>query len=407
MNQASALPRRPLLGLELGDDLVVARVDAAGTASSAGVLRSDVLVALNGVALRDGGHLVERARELIVGSPVIFSVLRDGVRLDLTAPAIALPLESIDGGVVELSHVRVGQHRLRTIVTTPSAAPPLDAAILYLQGLDCASCEHPLEPQHPESALLAELTRSGLCTMRIERRGVGDSEGPPCRDTTLDDELAMARAAINELRKRSERVFLFGHSVGGMIAPLVARGGVAGVIVFGTSPMRWHDCIVGTTARQRALAGLAVDPRWTALHAAICCEGLTPEEAFARDPRLRALESADCRGRYLFGRHASFFQKLQRIELLDAWRSIVAPTLALHGEYDFVCTEGDAASIAEATRGEHVELPKIGHDGRAHESLHAAFRDPGAGTPSDAIAEATLSFVRALLPHKLAESLKP
>lgn len=64
------------------------------------------------------------------------------------------------------------------------------------------------------------LTRRGLVTVRIENSGVGDSEGAPCPTVDLDNEAAGYAAALHAMEQYPyvdpSRVFLFGHSIGGI-----------------------------------------------------------------------------------------------------------------------------------------------------------------------------------------------
>lgn len=69
------------------------------------------------------------------------------------------------------------------------------------------------------------LTRNGIACLRVDDRGVGESEGDFSTATTFDF-VTDVRAAVNYLRTRNElanvKIGLIGHSEGGLIAPLVA-----------------------------------------------------------------------------------------------------------------------------------------------------------------------------------------
>jgi pimeloyl-ACP methyl ester carboxylesterase len=363
MYQHDALARRPLLGLRLARaaELRIQVAIEGGAAARAGVRAGDVLVAVDEQPLRSGPELARAARALRTGATVTLRVDRDGARLDLRAELPPFPVETLAGGEVLLAHVRVGPHRLRTLYALPTRSA-VRGAVLYLQGVRPDSCEAPLDPADPTRRLVEALVGEGLAVVRVERSGVGDSEGPPPRETDLAMERATYDAALAGLRELDEvdpgRVFLFGHSFGGMVAPLVARD-VAGVVAFGSSPLGWHDCMIGTTRRLRGEAEVA---RWSELFRLVFREGFTPERAFAAHPGLRDLRSRDSEGETMYGRHVSLFQQLEAIDLEAAWRAVSARVLALHGERDAVCSADEARAIAELARGEHVELPGVGHD---------------------------------------------
>ncbi len=419
MYQDEALPRRPFLGLELrarppaetpADGLEVARVAEGGSAALAGVRPGDHLVSLDDVHVSDPRAFVALVRALVPGAPLCFELVRDGARLTLPGVARPLPIERIAGAEVRLGHVTVQESwRQRTLLAIPTSAEPPFTTVLFLSGLGTASCELTQDPDDPMRRLFEGLAAAGIATLRVERSAVGDSEGPPCQTTRFFDEVDAYRAALVSLAKDPlvGRIVLFGHSIGGMIAPILAGEGadVHGVVVFGTSPLRWCDCIVRATRRQRVLAGMegeeleAYVEAWSEMHASVCREGMLPREVFSRRPELAWLEGTTCHGETMFGRHASFFQELERVDLPALWRTTTAPVLVLHGRYDYAAgpEEGrriaDEIAAASPGRAQFVLLEGVGHDMRRHESLVSSFKNPRAGVPDEGLVRATLEWL--------------
>ena len=120
------------------------------------------------------------------------------------------------------------------------------------------------------------LGRRGVAMLRLDDRGYGESGGNFAAATSRDfaDDV---RAALAYLRTRPEldaqRIFLVGHSEGGMVAPMVAleEEGVAGLVLmagpartgrqileFQTRYAYEHDTTLTATARAAALAALPV-----------------------------------------------------------------------------------------------------------------------------------------------------
>jgi pimeloyl-ACP methyl ester carboxylesterase len=404
------LGRRPFLGLHVkaasDGRLGVAAVLAGGAGETAGVRAGDVVVAIDGEAVKDALHLLAISRSRRPGNAVVFCVERAGQNLDLEAVAPPLPIETSESSEVELGAIDAGGHRLRIVVNVPRCAGP-HPAVLYLQGLRGRSVEYPLDPGATLRRLVDGWTQAGLLVLRVERSGVGDSEGPPCSVTGIDAELDGYLAGVDHLRARSDvdprRIFLFGQSFGAMTAPLVAiERAVAGVIVSGASGARWHDCVVDTSRRQRRLAGVAeaqVEAEvalWAELHGLVCREGWTPAFAFEKRPHLRALRSLDCVGETLWGRHVSLYQQLDAIDLFSVWAAIGAarvPSLVLRGEYDWICTREEGEAIVRATgeTGRYVELARTGHDWLAYDSFEKS-RQWGEGRWDGGVARATHTF---------------
>ena len=89
---------------------------------------------------------------------------------------------------------------------------------MLIRGIACESIE-----TGPFAALAHGWTRAGYDTLRFDKRGVGDSEGGPCRDIDFATELADARAVVAHAPSALRcRVDPFGHSVGGIIATQLA-----------------------------------------------------------------------------------------------------------------------------------------------------------------------------------------
>ncbi len=375
--------------------MVVEKVAPRGAGARAGVLRGDRLVGVDSVPMGSVEALVAAVSQLSSGTLVQLHLERAGVPISVVARAAPLPPESLEGGTVELTHV-LGAHRarLRAIYTQP-AAPGPHPAILYLQALDWGSCEHPLAPAHPVRRLVAGFTQAGFAMLRVERSGVGDSEGPPCTELGFEDELVGLRAGLAHLSRRPEvsDVFLFGNSLGGMQAPLVVTDAVRGVVVFGTSAARWHDCLLGGFVRQRARDGEAEDviARERTLLEELQHEVLrrrrTPREVYAERPHVAAAGFTHYRDDRAFGRVVSFFQALEAVELGAAWSRCAAPVLALHGEHDVICSAEEAAELAAFARGQALELAGVDHGGS----------EPGA---IERVVEASADWMRARLPAR-------
>jgi hypothetical protein len=97
----------------------------------------------------------------------------------------------------------------------------------------------------------AVLQRSGIASLRYDKRGVGAAEGQFLA-TGLHDNIADARAALEALREQPgidrERIFVLGHSEGAIIAVALLAGGAtaAGAVLLsptarpGADVLRWQ-----------------------------------------------------------------------------------------------------------------------------------------------------------------------
>lgn len=314
------LPRRPFFGGLLDEDGVVEQVWPGSPAA-----RGDVRIG-DRVQTIDGARVV---------------VSRDGQDVALTIAVEPRPVESIDGADVELGEIATEGIRQRTFIARPRGAtrPPI---VVMLMGLSAASVDGFPPRADPLLELVAELASVGIATLRLEKRGVGDSEGGPAHEVDFAAERTAAAAAIAAAAELPgidrTRVVVFGHSMGGMIAPLVASPHARGIVAYGTWASRFVDGMLASMQRQRPHAD--------------------PVELERDGLRLRAIVEHGEGEALLYGRTPRYFRQLQQIDLHGAWREIAVPCLLLHGAQDRITSLDDHRAIADSV-GAHAEVREL------------------------------------------------
>ncbi|HYC32800.1 MAG TPA: PDZ domain-containing protein, partial [Gemmatimonadales bacterium] len=209
------------------------------TAAGLGLRAGDVIEEVDGSRI---GSLVDYARAFRAWRApgrARVRVARGGARQTLTGNIVPRPGETGEGIEVRYeSFVTDSPDRVRTIVTRPVAATGRLPAVLFVGWLSCSSVELPAEAGLPGwRHLIHGITRAGYLVLRVEKPGVGDSRGPDCSELGYAREVAAYRSALRVLRSRTDvdaaRLFVFGASLGGAIAPQIAAGApVAGVVVY-------------------------------------------------------------------------------------------------------------------------------------------------------------------------------
>lgn len=332
------LARRSFFGALLDEDGVVLQLWPGSPAARGGVLVGDRV------------HTTEDVQVVVT---------RGGREIELEVAVEPRPVESIDAAEVELGEIAVDGIRQRTFLARPIGIerPPL---VVMLMGLSTASVDGFPPRADPLLQLVAALARSGIATLRIEKRGVGDSEGGPASAVDFAAERAAATAAI-AVAAELGRVVVFGHSMGGMLAPLVAAPHAHGIVAYGTWASSFTDGMIASMRRQRRHA--------------------SPAELDRDAARMRAVVEDGEGDAPIFGRTPEYFRQLQRVDLRAAWRSIGVPTLLLHGAEDVITSLEDHDAIATSARREVRELADLDH------AMHGNTR---------AIADAIAAFVASL-----------
>ncbi len=324
------------------------------------------------------------------------------------------PLEEIDGldsryGVLTTPDGA----RLRTVMTRPAGTSGRLPAILFVQWLSCNSIELPARQQDGWSRMLRRLAQeSGMVMMRTEKVGVGDSEGGDCVALDYESELAHHRAALAALRRAPDvdpaRIVVFGASMGGNYAPLVATGEeVAGVMIWGGGAKSWFERTLGFERRAKEFSGIQaaeLDAYMRSLSrflVAYLLDRKSPETIAREQPAL-----ADVWGRIVgteaethYGRPLAFHQQAAAQDWAAAWEGVDAPVLALYGEYDWFEDAASHRLVADianrrgAGRGEFVQVAGTDHHFDRYVSAAAAFREEGGVVNSDAAVEVMLRWL--------------
>jgi pimeloyl-ACP methyl ester carboxylesterase len=382
---------RPTLKLEAGEGVLVQLVTAGGSAEAGGLQSGDILLTLQGQRIRGVTDFLDRTSALLGGQRCELGLMRHGRRTTLALLVNERPRDRGETFDVLYHDVMSGGVRLRTIVTRPHAAGR-HPVLFLIPGLGATSVDQPLGDPGAYSRILAEFARDGWVTVRVDKPGIGDSEGGPHAETGFGAELDGYRQALRAARRYdfadAEAVVVFGHSLGGVFAPILAgETPVKGVAVYGTVVKPWVEYLIENRHRQERLAGTdpaVADARVRDMAAAVQALMIdrTEPAALARarpelQPVLKVLVPD---GRHFWGRTLGFWSQLAGTDLPAHWAKGQAHVLAIWGRHDFIATEADHPRIAEIVnrarpgRGRYLALPGSDHAFRKTTSVEDSFR---------------------------------
>ena len=195
---------------------------------------------------------------------------------------------------------------------------------------------------------LAEL---GIASLRYDKRGLPSSTGTfDMMTTTLGEFAADAAVGIRALDARADigKVYLLGHSEGGTLALLAARGGAphAGVILMATMGRRFSLVLREQVARTAPPAMMVqFDSAWAAYMRGETVTGLHPGLMPLFNPANRA-----------------FFRHWENVNAPGLIAGLETPVLVVQGETDVQITVADARELASARPDVTLEIvPGMNH----------------------------------------------
>ncbi len=393
---ADDLPRRGVIGLAVAasdsshpenpetNPLIVTAVVPGSAGQDAGVQPGDILRQIDGQKIASATDFVAQLHRHVAGERVPVTVTRGGRQLTLMATLKLRPFETSPDADVLYRSVVVEGARRRVIITRPKASGRYPA-VLIMGGLGCYSLDGSLTPKatpdDPYGHLLTALARNNFVTMRVEKTGEGDSEGPACTDLKATAELeAQGYVAGLKALKGYEfvdpaKVYVFAHSLGPLVGSLVLpREPVRGFIAAETIGKSWLEYMLENIRRQTAISGEPYDQVDDEVRTHEICVHDFFALHHAADEVSRM--SAQCAAmiRSFAGVPYTLMHQIGDVSLARQWKSVDIPVLVIYGTSDPATSADEGRYLAELINSFHpgragyVELPGMGHDFNLYDS---------------------------------------
>ena len=275
--------------------------------------------------------------------------------------------------------------------------------------MSCDPIEKPVNRKHGVARMLEDfVTKSGYAVMRVEKPGLGDSEGPPCYQADFAHELAAHREAYKAFKKLafidSTRIIVFGQSNGAAYAPAVPDRQPAAYIVSGGWTKTWFEHMLEYKRRdyERSMLTPQEVNRKMSLEVEFYTEYLLhkklPGNILAQKPHLAEVwgDEPD----HQWGLPSTYIQQLQGFNPATAWMKVNVPTYVFYGEYDFAMVEQDHQQIARwvnangAGLATYEFIPKMEHSLFWFENEKATDDFYGKGVYHDELANKLINWMR-------------
>jgi pimeloyl-ACP methyl ester carboxylesterase len=275
--------------------------------------------------------------------------------------------------------------KLRTYITKPKGSTGKVPVIFLVGWLSCDSMEYPDGETDGFGTFLRRLIdRSGYATLRMDKPGVGESQGI-CAQADFQSEMSGWQTAFASMSKYDfmdrDRVFVVGLSNGGGFSPLVSRDHpVRGFVSAGSWGRTWYEHMLELERLTLTRAGKSpaevnsAVKGLTDFYNLYLMKGMTPGEVITKHPEWKSLWSDAPEGQY--GRPAAFYQQLQELNLGEAWQKINAPVLVIRGSADNIMSRADAEAIAQSVnqvrpgRARYLEIEGMSHGFEVNKKFH-------------------------------------
>lgn len=407
ITNAQELARRSMLGTRLEritddvkrimelpslDGALVSAVVPNSTAEKAGFKKGDILLKINAVEITSPEQAVKEVASHKGGENFSYEILRDKKIVKGTAVFKAVAMEQYKDFEMIYTAVRTGNGVQRMIVSKP-AAKTKSPAFIFIGGIGCYSLDNPLDTTLPETQLLNTLTRAGNVCVRAEKPGVGDNtQCTKCEEVTFNDEVSGYVKMIEKIKTYnyvdSSKIYIIGHSMGGVMAPLIAQHtNVKGIIAYGTIGSNFIEYLNKT----RRTIGEAY--QWK------------PEEI---DDYIK--ESCECAGYYFVEkmttaeavkkkevckdylpvfdyRSRKYNDELYSLNIPGAWKPFTGKALLIWGSTDYISSKEDHQILTQTVNYYHpgnatfLVLKNVNHGMLNATTFQQAQTSPGAYNP--------------------------
>ncbi len=381
------LPRRGTLGVSfravpaevLTAEKLGAQEAVQVTAKANGLEENDLVLGLNGKKFTTFGQWSDLVRAAVDKPTAKLIVRRAGKEQNIEVKVQAKTPDNGDSYETIYDQVVSNGHRIRTFITKPKATGKRPV-LFWIQGITASSVEAPLTGPSGTSKILKSFSDDGWVTVRVEKPGTGDSEGGPALLVGFDEELDIYRQTLKILDKYEfldrSQVYLFGHSMGGCHAPIIAsEQPVKGIITYGTVSDSWLEWQVKAARIQGPLAGqsraeIDTEVRKTiAVYHYLYNEKRTIAWIKQNHPELNDVtDQTSADGVMLGVRSIKYMQEVNDKNYCSYWAKLnKTKVLALFGESDWIsvqgCQEQVAAAVNAANPGnaEYVVVPQSDH----------------------------------------------
>jgi hypothetical protein len=266
-------------------------------------------------------------------------------------------------------------------LTLPNGKAPFPAVVL-VQGSGPHDQDETIGPNKPFKDLAWGLASRNIAAVRYNKRTLqygkemqAQGAGLTVKEETVDDARLAAAVLAQQPEIDSRRIFVLGHSLGGMLAPRIAQGDaqVAGLVILAGTTRPLEQVIVAQLKYLASLDGKITPEAQKQIGAAEESAKEIESPTLAADAKLNVL------GTTIYG---SYYLDLRSYHPAEAAAELKIPILILRGERDYQVTSEDFDGWKKALAGKPEVTFRV-YPGLFHLFMPSSSPGTGLGTPAD------------------------
>jgi uncharacterized protein len=351
--------------------LVVDEVLKNSTGDNSGIKKGDVIMQINEIQTNSKADYIKVINNYREGASITCIVLRLGKSKKLKGIVIEKVREQYDNADVLYETVPFANGFLRSIIIKPKTKKKVPM-LFFIQGYTCSSIDN-MGKDNPYQKILEELVNRGYAICKVEKPGMGDCQGTgECDEIDYHTEQAAFQAAYDNLENYDfidkNNVFVFGHSMGGIIAPMLNQDKVKanGIVVYGTGIKSWLEYFIEMNRQQFIFSGADYVENDMDFHRRLpfvyefMVLKKSPQE-LAKDTAMKRILYEDWHWdgeNKIESRSYKYWQQLQEPGQIEAWKNTESNVLSIWGAGDFV-------AFSEEEHKMIVDIVNYYHPGKA------------------------------------------
>ena len=260
-----------------------------------------------------------------------------------------------------------GKYPLNGILSLPKDRNSAIPALVLVHGSGPNNMDESIGQNKPFRDIAGYLPSKGIAVLRYDKRTFAhgkqmvmeSSNGITVKDETIEDAVLAANLLRDDSRIDSDKIYILGHSLGGMLAPRIdAEGGnFSGLIIFAGSPRTLTDIMISQNEdiipQLGKLLQIFAKKQFKSLKAKFdALEGMTEDEAK--------------KTKFAGGTSLWYLKEMAEHPAAEYLRAIEKPVFILHPEKDsHVSVEKDFDLYKKICAGKqniHFKLyPELNH----------------------------------------------